>query len=58
VLVDLYVIVEAGAALLPLGQLVRLRRKLLERGTFDVFKQGTVAGPEVAGHAIVDLIDE
>ena len=49
VLVDLHVVVEAGAALLPLGELVLLSRKRLECGTLDLFKQGTAAGPEVAG---------
>ena len=58
VLVDLHVVVEAGAALLPLGELVLLGRKRLECGTLDLFKQATAARPEVAGHASIDLLDQ
>src|SRR5262252_4222016 len=57
VLVDLHVVVEAGAALLPLGKLVRRGRKRLECGILDLFKQATAARPEVTGHAGVDLLD-
>src|SRR5215831_2659926 len=58
VLVDLHVVVEARAALLPLGKLIRLGRKWLECGILDLFKQGTAARPEVTGHAGVDLLNQ
>src|SRR5262245_19190895 len=57
VLVDLHMVVEARATLLPLSALILLSRKRLERGAFDVFKQRAAAGAKVACHAVVDLID-
>src|SRR5262249_42020113 len=57
VLVDLHVVVEARAALLPLSELILLGRKRLELGTLDFFKQRTPAAAEVARHAVVDPID-
>src|SRR5215831_302674 len=57
VLVDLHVIVDAGAALLPLRERILRIRKLFERGALDLLKQRTAARPEMAGDAIVDLLD-
>src|SRR5689334_3788921 len=57
VLVDLHVIVDAGAALLPVGEAVLRSRKRLERGALDLIKQRTAASPEMARDAVVDLLD-
>src|SRR6516225_9019558 len=57
VFLDLHVVVDAGAALLPVREGVLRRWQLFERGAFDLLKQRTAARPEVARHAVVDLLD-
>src|SRR5215471_5442319 len=55
---DLDVVVDAGPALLPLGEDVRLRGKMLEGGALHLLEQCATAGAEMARHAIVDLRNE
>ena len=56
-LLDLDVIIEADAALLPGGELERLGRQGLQRGSFDVVEQARAAGAEMPGDAIVESRD-
>ena len=56
-LVDLHVIVDAGAALFPVREDVLRSWKRFERGPLDLLKQRTAAGSEMARDAVIDLLD-
>src|SRR5215813_9365595 len=55
---DLDVVVDPGAALLPLGEDVGFGGKRLESSTLYLLKQCASAGAEMARHPIVDLRNE
>src|SRR5215831_4099993 len=54
---DLHVIVDAGATLLPLTEHIVRGWKRLELGALDFLKQRTATCSEVARDAVVDLLD-
>ena len=54
VLLDLDVIVEAGAAFLPFGVSVGLRRQLFERRPLQVIEQRAPARPQMPRHTVVE----
>ena len=57
-LVDLDVVVETGAALLPLGVDVRLGREIEERGAVELLEQLPPARSKMAGDAAIELVEE
>ncbi len=57
-LVDLDVIIETGAALLPRGVGIGFGGEILERGAVELLEQLPTARSEMAGDAAIELVEE